>query len=122
MQVAKGLVYALEKKIRMRQLPQLTLPDLLLAYQLKSNMQRKSCQLHSQHIHSTVEPLISVYFVPVRTLSLQSVTSVAHFYFSKIFHILLISVPVYSLAFTSLLRFRFLKYNSDMSVISCPLI
>lgn len=64
MWVDKVLVCALEKKFRVWQLPQLTLQDLLLAYLLKSNVQSESCQLYSQYIHSTLEPLIYVYFEP----------------------------------------------------------
>lgn len=111
MQVAKALVYALEKKFRVWQLPQLTLPDLPLVYLLKSNVQSKSCQLHSQYKHSTWEPLISVGFCQKEHFSYE------------LWHLWLTSIcqrpslfccSLYSLAFASLLRFRILKYQSDM--------
>lgn len=68
MQVAKALVYALEKKFRMWQLPQLTVQDLPLVYLLESNVQRKSWQLHCQYIHSTLGPLLCLFCAKNGTL------------------------------------------------------
>lgn len=63
MQVAKALLYASEKKFRMWQLP----ARFTFSLPVEIKCAEKKFQLHSQHLYPTLEPLISVYFVPKRT-------------------------------------------------------
>lgn len=91
------------------------LQDLPLAYLLKSNVQRKSCQLriyqstHMSYITATNFCL----FCTKKHFSY----SLWHLWLMSLFqtfHNLLLPVLVYSLAFALLIRFRFLKYKSGI--------
>lgn len=91
------------------------LQDLPLAYLLKSNVQRKSCQLRiyqSTHISYITATNFCLFCTKKNILVIAR--DICGSCLFQTFHHLLLPVPVYSLAFAPLIRFRFLKYKSGI--------